>query len=232
MKALEVRGLDVCYGETRVLHGVGLDVDAGEIVCLLGRNGVGKTTLLRGILGLTPPEAGAIALWGQDVTHRQPYEIARRGVGYMPQEKGVFPDLSVRDNLRLGRQRRRNGEVPPSVLEVFPFLAERLNQRGGTLSGGEQKMLTLARLLIEPPALWLLDEPTEGLQPSNIQRVEDLVRTLNADQGISVLLVEQNLEFALKLAHRFFVLEKGRIADQGHVSDLDSAERVRKHLVI
>jgi urea transport system ATP-binding protein len=232
MKALEVRGLDVRYGETRVLHGVGLDVDAGEIVCLLGRNGVGKTTLLRGVLGLTPPEAGTIALWGQDVTHRQPYEVARRGVGYMPQEKGVFPDLSVRDNLRLGRQRRRNGEIPPSVLEVFPFLAERLNQRGGTLSGGEQKMLTLARLLIEPPALWLLDEPTEGLQPSNIQRVESLIRTFNADQHVSILLVEQNLEFALKLAHRFFVLEKGRIADQGHVSDLDSAERVRKHLVI
>ncbi|MFQ5593995.1 MAG: ABC transporter ATP-binding protein [Anaerolineae bacterium] len=232
MKALEVHGLEVRYGEMHVLHDVDLDVEAGEIVCLLGRNGVGKTTLLRGILGLTPPAAGTITLWDQDITQHQPYEVVRRGVGYMPQEKGVFPDLSVRDNLRLGRQRRRNGEIPPPVLEVFPFLAERLDQRGGTLSGGEQKMLTLARLLIQPPALWLLDEPTEGLQPSNIKRVEDLIRTLNLDQHVSILLVEQNLEFAFKLAHRFFVLEKGHIADQGRVSDLDSAERVRKHLVI
>ena len=232
MKALQVSGLEVRYGETRVLHGVDLDVDVGEVVCLVGRNGMGKTTLLRSILGLIPPAAGTITLWERDVTYWRPYEIAWCSVGYMPQEKSIFPDLSVQDNLRLGWRHRKRSEIPSSVLEAFPFLAERLNQRAGTLSGGEQKMMALARLLVEPPALWLLDEPTEGLQPSNIERVASLIQTFNTSHGVSILLVEQNLEFVLELAHRFFVLEKGRIVDQGHIHDSGSMDRMRKHLLM
>ncbi len=232
MTHLQVQNLQVGYGETKILHNLSLEVPSGRIVCLLGRNGAGKTTLLRSLIGLTSIWQGTVHLDDTIISDLPSNAIAKRGLGYMPQEKGVFPTLSVQDNLRLGNGRQWGTVQANAWLEYFPVLHERLNQKAGTLSGGEQKMLTLTRVLMRRPKMLLLDEPTEGVQPSIVQTMIEVLQRLNREAGTTILLTEQHLDFALALAHRYYVLEKGEIVDTGAVADLKGIEQIRKYLVV
>ena len=215
------------YGASQVLHGVSLRVERGETVCLLGRNGAGKTTTLRTVMGLLPLQAGEVRVGGRDVTGWPAHRVARLGVGYVPEDRRIFPTLSVRDNLLIARA-ARGGRAGPGVdetLALFPKLADRRDAAGVTLSGGEQQMLTVARALMTAPELLLLDEPTEGLAPVI---VEDLHRVLAniTGGGSTVLLAEQNVEFVLGLSERAYVIDRGEIVHSGTVSDLRAAPEV------
>jgi branched-chain amino acid transport system ATP-binding protein len=208
---LEVRGLQAQYGKSRVLHGVTLDVVQGQIAVLVGRNGVGKTTTLEAIMGLVDVAAGEVRFEGELISGVEPYRIPRRGIGYVPQGRRIFPELTVRENLEIGCV---SGAVDQATLarvfEYFPRLAERLWQPGGTLSGGEQQMLAIGRALLGRPKLLLLDEPTEGLMPSLVALVEATLRRLR-EEGTTILLVEQNLATALSVGDRVHVMEKGEV---------------------
>jgi urea ABC transporter ATP-binding protein UrtE len=230
---LETRDVEVARGGTPVIRGVSLDVGDGEAVCLLGRNGMGKTTLLRAIMGLERVGNGRILLEGGDLTGRPPHVIARRGIGYVPQGRGVFPEQSVQENLLIGL--RRDGDPGPAqdvVRRLFPVLGDRSSQRAGTLSGGEQQMLAIARCLVLRPRLMLLDEPTEGLQPSIVQHLRRALLTVREELGIALLLVEQNLDFAFEVADRGYVLEKGAIAAAGDTSELRNHSVIKEYLAI
>jgi urea transport system ATP-binding protein len=232
---LEVRGLNVAYGESQVLWDVALDVPAGSVVCLMGRNGVGKTTLLKSIMGLLPVRSGRVAFDGTDLGGRRPEERAACGIGYVPQGREIFPNLTVQENLRvgvLGTRRGRNGGGDPleHVFELFPKLKVLLGRKGGVLSGGEQQQLAIARVLLAKPKLLLMDEPTEGIQPSVIDQIEEAIERIR-DQGISVLLVEQYLEFAWRLASAYAIMRKGTIVSQGSTKDLRE-DMVRQHLTV
>jgi urea transport system ATP-binding protein len=230
---LGVKDLHALYGASHVLHGVSLEIEAGEIVCLLGRNGVGKTTCLRSLIGLLPARAGAVVYRGQDITKLPAHQRARLGLGYVPQGREIFPELSVEENLRLGAMARGpTGRVGyEEVLRVFPALQSRLRQRGGTLSGGQQQMLAIARGLIAGPQLLLLDEPTEGIQPSMILEIRDVLRRINLERGVSLLLVEQHLDFARSLAARYYVMERGQIVRAGRITEL-SDDIVSRYLSV
>ena len=232
---LEVRGLNVAYGESQVLWDVALDVPAGSVVCLMGRNGVGKTTLLKSIMGLLPVRSGRVAFDGSDLGGRRPEERAACGIGYVPQGREIFPNLTVQENLRvgvLGTRRGSNGGGDPlePVFELFPKLKVLLGRKGGVLSGGEQQQLAIARVLLAKPKLLLMDEPTEGIQPSVIDQIEEAIERIR-DQGISVLLVEQYLEFAWRLASAYAIMRKGTIVSQGSTKDLRE-DMVRLHLTV
>jgi urea ABC transporter ATP-binding protein UrtE len=231
---LTVTDLHVAYGKTPALLGVTLDVAAGEIVSIIGRNGVGKTTLLKTIIGLLPVAAGAVRLAGEDVTRRRAHERARRGLGYVPQGRMIFGDLTVEENLLIGADLNRSAmrECFDEVLREFPRLRERWRQRGGTLSGGEQQMLALARALVGAPRLLLLDEPTAGIQPSIVQEIGTRIATVNRTRGLSVLLVEQNIEFAAALAQRVYLMEKGRIAREIAPERVMDEDIVRGYLAV
>lgn len=211
---LEVRDLHVAYGESRVVQGVSLTVRAGQIAVVLGRNGVGKTTLIRAIAGLTPPRAGRIVLDGQDITGAPPHTIARRGVGLVPQGRRLFASLTVREHLTLGARVGEGGWTPARVLALFPRLRERLGHRGGTLSGGEQGMLAAGRALVGNPGILLMDEPSEGLAPLLVRELGRILGELKRG-GASILLVEQNLAFALRLADHVYLMSKGQIVHEG-----------------
>ena len=231
---LEIRGLDVAYGESQVLWDVSLDVPAGGVVCLMGRNGVGKTTLLKSIMGLLPVRAGRIAFDGSNLVGRRPEERMVRGIGYVPQGREIFPNLTVRENLRLGslagrRRADAEGELE-DVLELFPKLGQLLARKGGVLSGGEQQQLAIARVLLARPKLLLMDEPTEGIQPSVINQIEDAIERIKG-RGIAVLLVEQYLEFAWRLAGSYAIMRKGSIVSRGATADLRH-DMVREHLTV
>jgi urea transport system ATP-binding protein len=232
---LEIRGLDVAYGESQVLWDVSLDVPAGTVVCLMGRNGVGKTTLLKSIMGLLPMRAGRVAFDGTDLGGRRPEERVAFGIGYVPQGREIFPNLTVQENLRmglLGARRNRNGHGDPlePVFDLFPKLKVLLGRKGGVLSGGEQQQLAIARVLLARPKLLLMDEPTEGIQPSVIDQIEEAIERIRG-QGISVLLVEQYLEFAWRLASAFAIMRKGTIVSTGATSELRE-DMVRQHLTV
>ena len=232
---LEVRGLNVAYGESQVLWDVALDVPAGSVVCLMGRNGVGKTTLLKSIMGLLPVRSGRVAFDGSDLGGRRPEERAACGIGYVPQGREIFPNLTVQENLRvgvLGTRRGSNGGGDPlePIFELFPKLKVLLGRKGGVLSGGEQQQLAIARVLLAKPKLLLMDEPTEGIQPSVIDQIEEAIERIR-DQGISVLLVEQYLEFAWRLASAYAIMRKGTIVSQGATEDLRE-DMVRQHLTV
>ncbi|MCI0546040.1 MAG: urea ABC transporter ATP-binding subunit UrtE [Candidatus Rokubacteria bacterium] len=229
---LEVRGIDVAYGESQVLWDVSLDVPAGRVVCLMGRNGVGKTTLLRTIMGLLPARAGRIAFDGADLTGRRPEERAGRGIGYVPQGREIFPRLTVGENLRVGVLGARRGRPPDldAVFELFPKLRALTGRKGGVLSGGEQQQLAIARVLLAEPKLLILDEPTEGIQPSVILQIEDAIRRIRA-RGIAVLLVEQYLEFAWRLGDLYAIMRKGNIVSRGATADL-RPDLVKQHLTV
>jgi urea transport system ATP-binding protein len=232
---LEVRSLNVAYGESQVLWDVALDVPPGSVVCLMGRNGVGKTTLLKSIMGLLPVRSGRVAFDGCDLGGRRPEERVACGIGYVPQGREIFPNLTVQENLRvgvLGTRRGRNGGGDPlePVFELFPKLKVLLGRKGGVLSGGEQQQLAIARVLLAKPKLLLMDEPTEGIQPSVIDQIEEAIERIR-DQGISVLLVEQYLEFAWRLASAYAIMRKGTIVSQGATKDLRE-DMVRQHLTV
>jgi urea transport system ATP-binding protein len=232
---LEIRGLDVAYGESQVLWDVSLDVPAGTVVCLMGRNGVGKTTLLKAIMGLLPARAGRVAFDGTDLGGRRPEERAACGIGYVPQGREIFPNLTVQENLRMGllgsrRNGPRRGDGLEPVFDLFPKLEALLGRKGGVLSGGEQQQLAIARVLLARPKLLLMDEPTEGIQPSVIDQIEEAIERIKG-QGISVLLVEQYLEFAWRLASAYAIMRKGTIVSAGATRELRE-DMVRQHLTV
>lgn len=230
---LSVEGLTSGYGTAAVLRNISLGVSKGEIVVLLGKNGMGKSTLLKTIMGFVSPFSGTVSLDGDDVTNIRPHMMARSGVAHTPQEHTLFPDLTVEENLRLGvASNRLFHERLPSLETLFPRMLERLKQRAGTLSGGEQKMLLMSRGLIAQPKLMLIDEVSEGLQPAMVDRMGEVLIRARDELGIAVLLVEQNLDFALSVANRFMVLKLGEIVEQGNVDDVASTQTLSNHLAV
>ena len=208
---LEIRDVDCFYGQAQVLKSFSLKAEAGEILCLLGRNGAGKTTALKAIMGLVPARRGSITLDGAELTKLPPHEVPRHGVGYVPQGRRLFSELTVMENLRVGLMTRNSGpDVLEHVLSLFPLLKERLDQRSGTMSGGEQQMLAMARALCIKPKVLLLDEPTEGLMPAMIARIRQSVLDLKA-HGVTTLLVEQRVDAVLPVADRVAFVENGRV---------------------
>ncbi len=218
--------LNVSYGRMPVLHDVSLHVNAGEVVALLGRNGVGKTTTLRSIMRLVPSRAGTITFKGHDLTRLPPHRIARLGLGYVLQSPNVFPRLTVLENLRLGLPARTLHE-DHVAFRYFPVLRERLRQQAGTLSGDEQQMLALARVLLASPDLMLLDEPTEGLMPQLASRVAETLHAMHREEGKSMLLVEQNVDLALRVSNRVYMMDKGEIVFEGCTSDVTEGDILR-----
>lgn len=225
---LSIQHIDTFYGDSHILFGVSLEVYAGECVSLMGRNGAGKTTTFRSIIGLTAPHSGAITLHNQIITALPPHHIARRGIGFVPEERAIFPSLSVWENLDVARKASADGAtrwIFERVYEVFPRLAERKHQMGGTLSGGEQQMLTIARTLMGNPDVLLLDEPSEGLAPLMVEAIGELVAQLK-QEGVTILMAEQNLAFSLALADRVYVIDDGRIHFSGTSRELESRPEV------
>ena len=222
---LEVRDVEVAYQRTQVLFGVSLDVPDGSLTCLMGRNGVGKSTLLHAIVGLLPLRAGEVLIDGASTARVSTAKLARHGVGYVPQGHQVFPQLSTRENLQgvLERDRARDRAAIDDALDVFPRLATLLDRPAGLLSGGQAQQLAIARALVSRPKLLLLDEPTEGIQPSIIEEIEDAIANLHGMTGLTILLVEQYVEFALRLAERYAVMEGGVIVAEGATSDVQLA---------
>ena len=231
---LAAEGLRAGYATGDVLQGVGVEVGAGEIVGVLGRNGVGKSTLIRTLIGLLRARAGRIRFKGQDITAESADLRARRGIGYVPQGREIFPHMSVMDNLRMGGfvNAGKGSFALDEVLGWFPFLRERLRQRGGTLSGGQQEMLAIARALVNGPDLMLLDEPSDGVQPSIVQEIGDFLAALVARKPIGVLLVEQNIDLVQTTAHRAYVMDKGRVVAAITRDELLDTERVAEFLAV
>jgi len=230
---LEVREIDTFYGASHVLHSLSLSMERGAIECILGRNGVGKTTLLRSVIGLTPPRRGAIIFKGSDITRMRVNQRARLGIGYVPQGREIFPDISVIDNLRLGLVARSDGmaRVPDEIFDFFPMLKLLVDRPGGLLSGGEQQQLAIARALCGNPELLLLDEPTEGIQPSVVEEIERILRRIHQEKKVTILLVEQKLDFAKNVAQEFTIMVKGRVAREADIRSLTD-EVVREYLTI
>lgn len=231
--ALDVAELRSGYGEAVIVHDVALSIRPGEIFVLLGKNGMGKSTLLKTVMGFLPRMDGRVSLFGDDVSGFPPHRIARKAIAYTPQEQALFQDLSVRDNLRLAlAEDRWFGPGLERVSAYFPFIPERLKQRAGTLSGGEQKMLLVARALMSRPRLMLVDEITEGLQPSVIERLTAVFKAERDRSDTAMLLVEQHVQFALAVADRYAVLKLGEIVDQGAVKEADAESRIAGHLAV
>ena len=234
MPQLEVRDIHTSYGLSQVLFGISFDVAEGEIVSLIGRNGVGKSTTMRSVIGLTPPRAGSVSWLGQDITGMPTHRISKLGIGFVPEDRRIFPDLSVWENLDIARRPAANGAGwdEERVFELFPDLAEIRDRRGGVLSGGQQQMLTIARSLMGNPTLLLLDEPSEGLAPLVVEAVRDRIAQLK-QAGLSIVLAEQNLDFVLALSDRLHILEKGEIKFTGTPDDLRGNDAVlEKYLTV
>jgi len=226
---IEIAGLNAFYGRAHILFDVSLEVARGEVVALLGRNGAGKSTTLKAIMGLVPNQRGTRRFGGQDIARLSPYRIAQLGLGYVPEDRRVFTDLTVMENLEVGRQAPRPGLpawTPERLFEMFPNLADMRERPGGRMSGGEQQMLTIARTLMGNPAAILLDEPSEGLAPVIVEQMARTIKALKAE-GLTVLLSEQNLYFARELSDRAYVIESGRIRYQGSMAELAADESVR-----
>jgi branched-chain amino acid transport system ATP-binding protein len=230
---LEVRDVHSYYGKSHILHGVSLRLSEGELVCLLGRNGVGKSTTLKSIMGLVKAREGSIRFKEQELSGKQPFEIARLGVGYVPEDRRIFKSLTVHENLSIGIRGSQNDEkhgrgwTIEKIYDFFPLLKNRQNNRGGHLSGGEQQMLTVARTLMGNPELILVDEPTEGLAPLIAKDVLEMLAAVRKS-GVTILMVEQNFKGAVKIANRFYVMGKGKIVFTGSVEELMAAEDIRR----
>lgn len=234
---LKVKDLEVGYDGATVLHRLSMEVGKGQIVCVMGRNGVGKTTLLKSIMGLLRPTHGTIELGGIDMTRATPDKRARAGLGYVPQGRDIFPQLSVEENLELGLEAapdvagKRPDKLPDIIFDSFPMLGKMLIRRGGQLSGGQQQQLAIGRALATAPQILILDEPMEGIQPSVVQDIEHFIESLKKKREIAVLLVEQSLDFATKVADYSYVMDKGVIVAQGGPNEL-SEEVLRGHLTV
>lgn len=235
MLALEINDINTLYGQSLVLNGVSLTVDKGEIVALLGRNGAGKTTTMRSIMGLTPPRSGSIKFIGMEITGKEPFEIAKLGIGYSPDESRIFPNLTAEDNLLLaGRQARGKEKVwtVEKIYHLFPDLQPIRSSRGGRLSGGEQKMLAISRALMKDPELLLLDEPSEGLAPLILITLAKTIMEIRK-AGVTIFMADQNLRFCRKVADRGYIMEKGIIHYQDELEKIwQNKEVVRKYLVV
>lgn len=232
---LQVRGLNVYYGESHILRDVDLSVASGQMACLIGLNGVGKTTLLKTIIGLLPQRSGSVLLAGDDISPLPPHRRARSGIGYVPQGREIIPQLTVRENLMLGLEARPGGlarhrHIDPLVFELFPVLETFLNRRGGDLSGGQQQQLAIARALLGQPRLLLLDEPTEGIQPSVVLDIQRAVARILKETGIAVLLVEHHGSF-VRQSDWYYAMQKGGVVASGATSDL-SAEMLQRFLSV
>jgi urea transport system ATP-binding protein len=233
---LSITDLRVFYGESRVLNDISLEVPAGQIVCLMGRNGMGKTTLLKTIMGLLKARQGKIVFNDKDITKLSPHLRARSSIGYVPQGRGIFPYLTIYENLLMGleaspQRQHMADEIVEEIYGIFPVLKTMNKRMAGTLSGGQQQQLALGRALMSRPQMLLLDEPTEGIQPNIVQEIEHLIGRLRDERGIAVLLVEQFLDFAMGVANHCYVIEKGKIVASGAPSELDQ-NVVREHLSV
>jgi urea transport system ATP-binding protein len=222
MAILEVHDIHTYYGDAYVLQGLSLQLAQGQIVGVLGRNGVGKTTLLKTLMGLVPAASGNVRFGGKDLTRAAPYERVRAGIGYVPQGREIFPRLTVAENLEMGLATRPRGErVPARIFDMFPVLGQMLRRRGGDLSGGQQQQLAIGRALAMGPQLLILDEPTEGIQPSIIKDIERAIRALAATGEMAILLCEQYYDFARSLADQYLVMERGEIVARGAGADME-----------
>lgn len=230
---LELNGLDGFYGRSRALQSVSMDIDEGDFFSVLGRNGVGKTTLLRSVLGLMSRTSGSVKLDGMELNSLPTHARALAGIGYVPQGRGILPAFTVRENLMIGTFATQSGqgEIADWVLELFPILKEFLNRRGGNLSGGQQQQLAIGRALLSQPKVLLLDEPTEGIQPNIVEQIEDVLIDLNRTRGLTIVLVEQNLTFARRASNRFAILDRGTVAVTSGIAQL-SDDLVHEHLVV
>ena len=230
---LQIERLASYYGRSRALDQVTLEVPQSQITGISGRNGTGKTTLLKTIMGLTDRSEGSIRFNGQEIGHLPTHERARAGIAYVPQGREIIPDFTIRENILLGGFANASGRraVPEIVPELFPYLAENMNRPGGVLSGGQQQQLAIARALAADPSMILLDEPNEGIQPSIVEEIEQVIIRLNAEFGLTVILVEQNIGFLRRSADRFAMLEKGRVVESGDIGGLTD-EIVQEHMTI
>jgi urea transport system ATP-binding protein len=230
---IRVEGVNQYYRQSHILRDLNLTAEPGRCTCVMGRNGVGKTTLLKCIMGLLPVRSGRILLGDRDITRLSPEARARGGIGYVPQGREIFPELTVEENLRVPLTARadRASQIPESVYQLFPVLKEMRRRRGGDLSGGQQQQLAIGRALVLDPKLLILDEPGEGIQPNIVRQIGDVIRQLNAELGLSVLLVEQKLPFARRVADDFYIMEKGSVVAQGEIAAL-SDELVQQHLSV
>jgi urea transport system ATP-binding protein len=230
---LKIEKLNVYYGESHILRDVDLEVRPGQVLCLMGRNGVGKTTLLKTVTGRLPARSGRVALGDREVTRLPSFRRARLGVGYAPQGREIFGQLTVYENLLIGLDGCRNGDrsIPDEIFDLFPVLKQMLKRKGGDLSGGQQQQLAIGRALVSNPTVLLLDEPTEGIQPSIIQDIERAIRRLRERGTVAILLVEQYLDFAQRLADAFAVMEKGEIVKRGAIAEL-TPEVIKRHLAV
>jgi len=230
---LRISNLNQYYGESHTLWGVDLTLSQGTCACLMGRNGMGKTTLLKSIMGLLPIESGTLEFNGNDIAHLPAHERAHIGIGYVPQGREIFGQLTVEENLMIGLSARKDKKkrIPEHIYELFPVLKEMLSRRGGDLSGGQQQQLAIGRALVIEPKLLILDEPCEGIQPNIVQHIGDVILKLNKEQNLTVLLVEQKLPFARRVGQEFIILDKGRSVAKGVMSDLND-ELVKQHLTV
>ena len=230
---IEVCGMNQLYGGTQILWDLNLNVEEGSCLCLMGRNGVGKTTLLKCLMGLLPIAKGKVLLGGDDLTHKPAEDRAPLGIGYVPQGRDIFPLLTVEENLRvgLGARQDKSNNIPEKVFELFPVLEEMLHRRGGDLSGGQQQQLAIGRALVIEPKILILDEPNEGIQPNIVTQIGDVITLLNEREKMTVLLVEQKLTFARRVGKEFRLMEKGRIVASGSMAEL-SNELITKHLAV
>jgi branched-chain amino acid transport system ATP-binding protein len=229
---LEVRDLNTFYVTSHVLQNISLNVNEGEVVALLGRNGMGKSTTLKSIMGLVKPKTGTVTFQGKNITGLPPFKVAKAGIGYVPEDRRIFPNLSVADNLELGIKGGKLSNkagiwTVERIFEHFPKLKERTNQQGRFLSGGEQQMLTIGRALMGNPSLLLVDEPTEGLAPLMVQEVRDILEEINKKAGVSILLVEHNVNVAMSLANRIYLMGKAHIGFSGSKEELEANPEVR-----
>lgn len=230
---LNISGLNQFYGESHILWDLDMAVAQGECTCLMGRNGVGKTTLLKCVMGLLPVKTGKIELQGQDITGLKAEKRAGLRVGFVPQGREIFPLMTVEENLKtgLGARADKPKKIPEHIFEIFPVLKSMLHRRGGDLSGGQQQQLAIGRALVLDPQLLILDEPTEGIQPNIVHEIGDVILRLNKEMGVTVLLVEQKLPFARRVGDRFFIMEKGRGMASGKMAELDE-EIVKRYLSV
>ena len=238
MGTLTVKNLDVYYDQSQILKNVSLTVPEGQAVCLMGRNGVGKTTFIKSIIGSVKSRGGTIEYNDQNITGKSPHQRSHMGIGYVPQGRGIFPYLTVYENLLIGFEgttekltAEEKQEAIEDVYDIFPVLKEMHKRHGGALSGGQKQQLAIGRTLVRRPKLVLLDEPTEGIQPNIVQQIEEVIHTLRTDRGISVLLIEQFLDFAMALADYCYVMDNGEIVSEGNAKDL-SEQSIREYLAV